>query len=555
MLKFKSLLFALIAFAAAFNVSAASSLWSASFSFDGDEITDDPILLLPTDQLSYSSAMAGGTPHSLTIIAEDTDDPEITADIFAAFSETPVEGTTVWDYTGDEYGDLPTDDTYKLIETVEGDMYSVDLIRFVTILPEPVGFLFAGLLCAVLLRKKMKGLIALLVAAAIASTGAFAESSVTEVSCLQMWPFSRSVIINYTIESDIQTNYYVKFYGTFDGGSNFFDLAEKGTLRKDGSAGSLPSAGKYKTIWSPDESFFGTHSDQMKVRVEVEEYSPHLYMVVDLTNGETSYLGEVPEGGWTDEYKTTKLVLRRIDPGTFVMGSPEGEIGRVDNEVQHQVTLTNTYYIAVFETTQKQYELITGENSSENKGDTRPVDTMTYNLLRGTDKGAAWPNGSDVDEDSVIGKFRAKLGKPFDLPTEAQWEYACRALTTTALNNGKDLSDEKECEEMAEVGRYEGNQNDGKGGFSEHTVVGSYLPNAWGLYDMHGNNQEWCLDWFGDYTGDAVEPKGAESGEYRIVRGGCWPYYCKECRSAYRWNFKPDTGFGYYGFRLVLVQQ
>ena len=298
----------------------------------------------------------------------------------------------------------------------------------------------------------------------------------------------------------------------------------------------------------------------MLVKVEATGKTP-TYIVIDLSGGTNatrfaiSYLDDVPEGGWTEEYKTTKLVLRKIEPGTFTMGSPEDELGRDSNETQHEVTLTNAYYIGVFETTQKQYELISGYNPSNNNGAARPVECVSYNTLRGTDKGAGWPTSYDVDDDSFFGILRSKTQMTFDLPTEAQWEHACRAGTTTALNSGKNLSDEDECDEMAEVGRYYYNESDEKGGYGQHTTVGSYLPNAWGLYDMHGNVLEWCLDWYASYDGDATDPKGGEEGSYRVLRGGGWGYSAGDCRSAYRGNLLPPEFGNYYGgFRVVLVQ-
>ena len=284
-----------------------------------------------------------------------------------------------------------------------------------------------------------------------------------------------------------------------------------------------------------------------------------LYMVIDLSGGPSaesypiSYLNEVPEGGWTEEHKTTKLVLSKINAGKFTMGSPDDELGRDDDEVQHEVTLTKPFFAGVFEVTQKQYELITGNNPANYQGDARPVECVSYNKIRGKEKGAGWPDNNEVDEDSFFGILRAKTGLEFDLPTEAQWEYACRAGTTTALNSGKNLSEKFECDEMAEVGRYYYNQEDGKGGYSEHTTVGSYLPNAWGLYDMHGNVYEWCLDWKASYDGDATDPKGREEGHYRVIRSGCNGSSASSCRSAFRYPLSP--GFSDYadGFRVFLA--
>lgn len=204
----------------------------------------------------------------------------------------------------------------------------------------------------------------------------------------------------------------------------------------------------------------------------------------------------------------------------------------------------------VFEVTQNQYELVTGSTPSEHQGDARPVERVSYNMLRGTDKGAGWPANNEVDGTSFFGILRAKTGLSFDLPTEAQWEFACRAGTTTALNSGKNLTSTTEDANMNEVGRYSYNKGD-----SQHTTVGSYLPNAWGLYDMHGNVYEWCLDWSGEYGGNAVDPKGASDGTNRDQRGGGWKLNPQNCRSAYRsYNTPISDGSNQVGFRVFLVQ-
>ena len=291
------------------------------------------------------------------------------------------------------------------------------------------------------------------------------------------------------------------------------------------------------------------------------------YLVVDMSGGASaaswpvSTLDGVPAGGWTDEYKTTKLVLRRIEAGTFTMGSPSGEIGHDSDETQHKVTLTKPYYIGVFEVTQKQWELAMGSNPSLTRGDARPVEMVSYNDIRGSGVGANWPTDGQVDAGSFLGVLRAKTGLSFDLPTEAQWEYACRSGTTTALNSGKDLTDCYQCANMTEVGRYYYNNSssssanaDNKGGYAfRHTTVGSYLPNAWGLYDMHGNVTEWCLDRSGNYAAEAAtDPAGPSSGSNRVQRGGSWYSSALFCRSASRDSDYPSYGYnGYVGFRLA----
>ena len=559
--------FLLIAVSALLCVSVfCDECWSTGFRFDGSEITEEAILLKPTDPLAYSSALTEGEPKSLTINVEDTTNPEISASIFADYSETAVEGTETWDYTDEDFKDFPTDDTYLLTETVTSDTDSKVLTRTVTILPEPFGVMVIALIWVLAFRKRTKSLLAVLAIVALSAFSAKADSCVSNVNCLQMWPFDRSVIINYTLTSN-STNpvFNVKFYGSLDNGETTFDLAEKGTISRDGANGTVAGTGEFKTIWTPDESFYETCCDDMLVKVTASEKpqpGSNTYMVIDLSVGKNatyfaiSYLDDVPEGGWTEECKTKKMVLRKIEPGTFTMGSPEDELGRSDNETSHEVTLTNAYYIGVFETTQEQYELIMGRNPSYYNGDARPVECVSYNMIRGVNKGAGWPQSNEVDDNSFFGVLRAKTHMTFDLPTEAQWEFACRARTITALNSGKNLSDKNECAEMAEVGRYEYNRDDAKGGYGEHTAVGSYLPNAWGLYDMHGNVGEWCLDRYQHNLGNdpVTDPKGNTEGDERVLRGGCWENGALSCRSALRSIGEPDYDSENVGFRVVLVQ-
>ena len=323
-----------------------------------------------------------------------------------------------------------------------------------------------------------------------------------------------------------------------------------------------PGAGKH-IVWDAGVDWNGFYSEEMSVIVTAEEEETDRYMVVDLSGGSTatsypvSFLSRVPSGGWTDEYKTTKLVLRKLPPGTFMMGSPEWELGCRTNEVLHSVTLTQPFYIGVFEVTQKQWFNVMGvsnTSSSNYRGDYRPACYVSYNMIRGASEGARWPASNGVDSTSMLYRVRTKTGLTFDLPTEAQWEYACRAGTTTALNSGKDLTNATNCPNMAEVGRYSGNQSDGKGGYtSYHTTVGSYLPNAWGLYDMHGNVVEWCLDWYGAYGGATTDPTGPASGSDRLLRGGSCYDDARYCRSAVRDDCDPSIDGQGLGFRLVAL--
>ncbi len=287
------------------------------------------------------------------------------------------------------------------------------------------------------------------------------------------------------------------------------------------------------------------------------------YCVIDLSGGPNAtsypvrYFGSLPGGVNTGMFKTTKLVLRKISAGTFTMGCETSEVGYYGYEaVPHSVTISQPFYIGVFEVTQKQYELVMGSNPSSYIGDKRPVENVSYNMIRGSSDGAGWPGSSALDATSFMGKLRAKTGiSTFDLPTEAKWEYVCRAGTTTALNSGKNLASSSEDANMAEVGRYYYNQSDGKGGYtSGHTTVGSYKPNNWGLYDMHGNVWEWTLDWYqgrSSFSSSAVtDPTGPASGSYRVLRGGSWDNYAQGCRSAYRGSNSPSYSTSIFGFRL-----
>ncbi len=332
---------------------------------------------------------------------------------------------------------------------------------------------------------------------------------------------------------------------SLDGGKSFATYA-------DGKVVGLDGASVQRFTWNAGQDCptLNTASFTVSVGVKVQAY---IYLVVDLSTGRSRYANEAPDLSG-DTCRTTELWLHWIPAGTFTMGSPEDELGRISGEIQHEVTLSKGYWMGIFEVTQRQWSLLMGSNPSSYQGDTRPVECVSYNDIRGTEKGAGWPSGGhEVDAESFLGKLRTKTGLAFDLPTEAQWEYACRAGTTTALNSGKNLTATGECPNMAEVGRYTYNRFDGKEGYGEHTKVGSYPPNAWGLYDMHGNVCEWCLDWYGLYPSSAVtDPQGPRSGGHRAIRGCDWRYNAQYCRSAIRGYGNPSSEGGSLGFRVAL---
>ena len=216
--------------------------------------------------------------------------------------------------------------------------------------------------------------------------------------------------------------------------------------------------------------------------------------------------------------------------GSFMMGSPESEKDRCCDEAQHRVTLTQGFWMGKYEVTQRQWESVMGSNPSSLRGANRPVERVSWD-----------------DCQEFIRKINAVGRVQVSLPTEAQWEYACRAGTTTPFNFGSILNGDK--------ANCDGNYPYGtsvKGRYrNETTDVGSYAPNAWNLHDMHGNVREWCSDWKGDCTSDATDPTGPASGASRVFRGGGWNSYAQNCRSAYRCGLEPGNRGNGLGLRLV----
>ena len=235
-----------------------------------------------------------------------------------------------------------------------------------------------------------------------------------------------------------------------------------------------------------------------------------------------------------------KLEMVKIPAGTFMMGSPKNERGRYDDEKLHQVTLTKDYWLGKYQVTQAQWQAVMGNNPSCINGDDCPVEEISWNDAKSFC-------------DKLNKRYAGKLpqGYKFDLPTEAQWEYACRAGTTTALNNGTNLTDEEShCSNLAEVAWYYQDEE------SETHPVGQKRPNNAGLYDMHGNVWEWCRDWYGDYSsGAVVDPVGPRTGSDRVYRGGSWFNDARFCRSASRCRWLPGDRNFTLGFRLALVPE
>lgn len=246
---------------------------------------------------------------------------------------------------------------------------------------------------------------------------------------------------------------------------------------------------------------------------------------------------------------TTNMTL--IEGGTYIMGSALGEPERDNDETQHNVTVSS-FYMSSTEVTQAEYENVMGYNPSDNQGNNLPVENITwYNAIEYcnalSEAEGLTPcykvSGNNVTWDRSTNGYR--------LPTETEWEYACRANTDTPFNFGDYVEDSD-----ANCYNSYGYNNDASGswvnGYLEHTVdVGEYEPNAYGLYNMHGNVAEWVWDWYGEYTNDTENPTGEESGNYKVARGGGWNDFPKHIRSAYRSAYPADASLYSIGMRIV----
>jgi formylglycine-generating enzyme required for sulfatase activity len=235
----------------------------------------------------------------------------------------------------------------------------------------------------------------------------------------------------------------------------------------------------------------------------------------------------------------TRTNMVYIPAGTFKMGSPTNELGRYyDEGPQTSVTLTSGYWMAPYLVTQQEYQSRMGTNPSYFTGNlSLPVDQVS------------WLDASNycrllTQQELAAGRIPA--GVQFRVPTEAEWEYACRAGTTTRYNYGDDLL----YSSLTNHAWYIDDSN------NQTQPVGQKPPNAWGLYDMHGDVWEWCQDWYSDtsYPGGSVtDPRGPITGLTRVLRGGSWADGETLCRSACRIGDDPTAQYFTYGFRVVLA--
>jgi uncharacterized protein (TIGR02996 family) len=227
--------------------------------------------------------------------------------------------------------------------------------------------------------------------------------------------------------------------------------------------------------------------------------------------------------------RKTVLPLSLIPAGEFIMGSPPQESHRSESEgPQHLVRISKPFWLGITPVTQAQFKAVMKKCSSRFTGEDRPADMVD------------WPTAEDFCR-----RLTKRLGQTCRLPYESEWEYACRAGTTTMFYTGRDAK------AMHLAGWCSKSGNTGSAGQTK--PVAQYLPNAFGLYDMHGNVREWCHDDMRPYTAEPqTDPRGPETGNERVVRGGSWYYGSEDSRSACRYPRPMDYRLDYYGFRVLV---
>ncbi len=354
-----------------------------------------------------------------------------------------------------------------------------------------------------------------------------AETTISQVLVNQRWPWYEKVDVDFVLAGDKSD---VDVTATWDGHQEPYRL---GCLFDC-------TNGQNRLTWDPSTSeFAGQTLTGFNVTVTSASTNDHKYLVVDLVNGGYSFLPDVPEGGWTDEYKSSKMAFRRIPAGTYILGEPKDTftyLGLADSSAEiyanrwnrRTVTFTSDFYVAIFIYTEAQHECLT----TGTVGESHKVKEISYYSLRGSTNvtdGVDWPTtGYKVATNSVLGILRAKCGLVVDLCQEEQWEVAARAGTTTILPNGVTTADSLTTltNKLNEIcSWYYGSNNAGE------KSVGRFAPNEWGLYDVVGLAGEWTLDKainrnklpkYGLAT-TSTNPVGGESSAYapyRVFRSG-----------------------------------
>jgi formylglycine-generating enzyme required for sulfatase activity len=240
------------------------------------------------------------------------------------------------------------------------------------------------------------------------------------------------------------------------------------------------------------------------------------------------------------------MKLKLIPAGTFMMGSPENAARRSEDEPEHQVRITKPYYLGMYEVTQGEYERVMGTNPSHFSASGNGSDEITgMDTSRFPVELVSWDDAAEYCRRLSALPAERAAGRVYRLPTEAEWEYACRAGTTTPFHFGSQLTSQQ--------ANFEGKYPTSGSNLYRPAIVGSYESNGYGLFDMHGNVWEWCSDWYGDYPASAqVDPLGAATGSSRVRRGGGWFLSAGFCRSAFRAGLTPGYRLADVGFRVAL---
>ena len=345
----------------------------------------------------------------------------------------------------------------------------------------------------------------------IVTQTALAAVAISNLRIQQRYPWNGKVDISFNLAST-RTDIGLKFEA-FD--TNKGEPVPIVTIYKeDGSRMEYPyqlPTGNHHLVWdAPSDVVAGYKTDTLAVSITagpVPTY--HKYCVIDLSGGPAamsypiSYLDDVPAGGWTDDYRTNKLLFRYCPPGTFRQG-PNGSFmtTALADSNSRMVTLTKPFYIGVFPISRKQWRLVMGEDLGQTSGgDADRLTGTLYDIVRGANKAYQFPSSFEVDEGSFIGKLRARTIPLVDLPTEAQWEYACKAGLRT--------------DDAGYLVDMDGNR------YASRNGSGIFDPNAWGLYGIPGG-WELCVDWLNPLYGTkhVVDPMGCTFEQSRPVQYG-----------------------------------